>query len=101
MPLTPEKKSEYDRKRHIRNKEFLQNYKLDKGCMDCGYNKHHAALQFDHIPNTEKKFSVGSGTSQSKKMLMEEINKCEVVCANCHTIRTFDRGQLSTQLKRR
>ena len=69
---------------------YLQEYKLSKGCADCGYKKHHAALDFDHI-GTDKLINVCNAKSieQAKK----EIKKCEVVCANCHRIRTYKRLQ--------
>lgn len=67
-------------------------YKLEKGCADCGYNLHPAALEFDHLPGTEKKFNVGEKIGVYKfERLWEEIAKCEVVCANCHAIRTESR----------
>ena len=69
---------------------FLRSYKILHGCMDCGFNSHHAALEFDHVSG-EKKLNVclSKSISQAKK----EIEKCQVVCSNCHKIRTFDRLQ--------
>lgn len=77
-------------KRYRQVQNFLREYKLSKGCFDCGYKNHHAALEFDHI-NGDKKINVcfAKSVSQAKK----EIKKCEVVCANCHAIRTFERLQ--------
>ena len=72
----------------------IHNYQIEKGCMDCGYNKHPAALEFDHRPGTKKSFNIGEqmGT-YSREKLWEEIEKCDVVCANCHSIRTATRRQ--------
>ena len=72
----------------------IHDYQLEKGCVDCGYKGHPAALEFDHIPGTEKKFNIGEkiGT-YSREILWEEIDKCDVVCANCHAIRTANRRQ--------
>ena len=66
--------------------------KKQRGCVDCGYNAHAVALQFDHI-NGNKKDSVSNliRSDYAWKTILEEINKCEVVCANCHAIRTRDR----------
>lgn len=70
----------------------IQQYKLDKGCADCGFNSHAAALEFDHLPEFEKKFNIGEKMgSYSMATLLEEIAKCEIVCANCHAIRTATR----------
>ena len=74
-----------------RNQAVLEALKLESGCVDCGYNKDPVALDFDHLPEYEKKFNL-SGSTRSLKVLMEEASKCEVVCANCHRIRTRDRG---------
>lgn len=72
---------------------FLREYKIEKGCADCGYNKHHAGLQFDHLPQYEKTANVAALLGRNMDILMAEVLKCEVVCATCHAIRTFERGQ--------
>ena len=72
--------------------KFIQEWKVEKGCVDCGYNKHYAALDFDHL-SEDKLFNLGSSTAKGAgmKRVTEEIAKCEVVCANCHRIRTITR----------
>lgn len=66
---------------------------MEKGCMDCGYNAHPAALEFDHVSGT-KLFNIGEQVGKrSREKLWEEIAKCDVVCANCHNIRTAIRRQ--------
>lgn len=71
----------------------MRNYKLERGCMDCGYDKHWCALEFDHRPGEVKLFEphtlkcVGSW-----QQMLDEIAKCDVVCSNCHRIRTWERG---------
>lgn len=69
-------------------RKFLADYKLKKGCVDCGYSEHHAALDFDHIKD-EKSFNVCNAKSITSAKV--EIRKCEVVCSNCHRIRTYTR----------
>ena len=60
--------------------------------MDCGYKEHAIALDFDHRPGTEKvhdiAYMVGSRTWTA---IIEEIAKCDVVCSNCHRVRTYMR----------
>jgi hypothetical protein len=74
-----------------RKRAWLAAYKLAKGCVDCGYKAHPAALDFDHVTG-DKRFAIGRGvTSNSMEAVMEEIDKCEVVCANCHRVRTETR----------
>lgn len=69
-------------------KSFLAEYKLNAGCSDCGFDVHHVALEFDHI-NGEKSFNVCD--AKSIQHAKNEILKCEVVCSNCHRIRTYMR----------
>jgi len=70
----------------------IHEYQVKKGCADCGYNAHPAALEFDHLVGFEKKFNIGEQVGNySREKLWEEIAKCEVVCANCHAIRTANR----------
>jgi hypothetical protein len=72
-----------------RRRKKIQDIKMARGCADCGYNKYPEALDFDHRPGTEKLITIGgqlkSGTWQS---VLDEIAKCDVVCANCHRHRT-------------
>ncbi len=74
--------------------EFLANYKMSRGCTDCGYRGHPRALDFDHVSG-EKSFTIGGVNREGKSMkeILAEMGKCEVVCANCHRIRTFNRSQ--------
>ena len=71
-----------------------QIHKLAQGCADCGYNASAYALQFDHVRG-DKKANVSDLIRSDYKWetVLEEISKCEVVCANCHAIRTKTRGQ--------
>jgi hypothetical protein len=71
--------------------EWVDRYKLEKGCADCGYNDHPAALDFDHRPGTTKVRDIKHGNTLGWQALMDEVAKCDVVCANCHRIRTFNR----------
>lgn len=69
----------------------IQQIKLDSGCVDCGYNKHAEALDFDHIlPGKTAKISLVA-ISRTWDKVLEEIALCEVVCANCHRVRTASR----------
>lgn len=66
--------------------------KLDRGCADCGYSAHAVALDFDHV-NGDKLTNVASlvGRLAPWPLIEAEIAKCEVVCANCHRVRTVAR----------
>src|SRR4029077_932503 len=69
---------------------WLDAYKVAAGCTDCGYDAHPRALDFDHI-GTDKTGNVGRLAHHriAWDRLMAEIAKCEVVCANCHRVRTW------------
>lgn len=61
------------------------------GCFDCGYAAHPAALDFDHLPGSEKSFCIGQGARYPWATVLAEMAKCEVVCSNCHRVRTAER----------
>ena len=67
-------------------RRYLDAYKVQQGCLDCGYREHHAALHFDHVRG-EKAFNVCNAKSIAAALV--EIAKCDVRCANCHAVRTF------------
>lgn len=89
-PQWREKLNVQGKVRYQRVQEFLREYKLSRGCKDCGYRKHHAALEFDHISGKKE---INVCFSKSIEQAKKEIEKCEVVCSCCHRIRTFERLQ--------
>lgn len=65
-------------------KDMAIEYKGGK-CEKCGYNKCNGALEFHHLNPEEKDFSISSsGTTKSFERIKIEIDKCILVCANCH-----------------
>lgn len=74
-----------------KRRAFLAGVKLAAGCADCGYAEHHSALHFDHLPGTDKRFNISEGVAYAWERLASEMAKCEVVCANCHAVRTSAR----------
>lgn len=71
-------------------KKRLTEIKQSSGCKDCG-ESNPIVLDFDHI--RDKKYNVSRMIHDgfSWKAISKEIQKCEVVCANCHRIRTHNR----------
>ena len=54
-------------------------------CNRCGYDEHPAALQFHHIDPTTKSFAInGNKLLLNEQRVLDELNKCELLCANCH-----------------
>jgi hypothetical protein len=61
-----------------------------KPCAQCGIQYDWWIMQFDHVRG-EKLFNISSYPGQSLSRVKAEIEKCEVVCANCHSDRTYRR----------
>lgn len=54
-------------------------------CNKCGYNKCLGAMEFHHLDPKEKDFSIGNkGYTRSWDKVKEELDKCVLLCANCH-----------------
>lgn len=85
------KGQDVQRRYTAKRRQWVQEEKLRRGCIDCGYNKHAAALDFDHVEGS-KRFNI-SRVKRSLEALRAEIAKCVVRCSNCHRIRTFESRQ--------
>ena len=67
-----------------RTKQKLVDYKGGK-CIECGYKKCIDALEFHHRNPNEKEFGISTkGTTRSYKKLIKEVDKCDLLCSNCH-----------------
>jgi hypothetical protein len=73
------------RRRKLDLRRWLREYKTSLVCTDCG-ETHPAALDFHHTDASEKELSIGEVTAYgwSRRKVLAEIAKCEVLCANCH-----------------
>ena len=61
-------------------------------CKDCGETYHPEVMEFDHLEGEEKSRCVSTMVGNtSVERLLAEIEKCEIVCANCHRMRTIIR----------
>jgi len=85
-------------KRWKDNRERMQDWIEDKysgiPCMDCNIVFKWVAMDFDHRPEEIKSFCIGNHGSYkaSPKAIAKvekEIAKCDLVCSNCHRIRTW------------
>ena len=70
-------------------KQYLDKYKLSKGCERCGYSECPEALHFHHIGDKEFCISKAIYDGTSLEKIKEEIKKCVILCANCHAEITF------------
>ncbi len=70
--------------------QMLVAYLREHPCVDCGESDV-LVLEFDHLG--DKEFSIGGAfRDRSLQAILDEMAKCEVVCANCHRRRTATRG---------
>ena len=78
--------------RKKQNLAYTTAFKEEKGCQDCKRRPPAYVLDFDHITDN-KRSNVSQMVSDgcSLEAIIEEIAKCEVICANCHRIRTHER----------
>lgn len=82
--ISNENKAKYitARRKKIRYK-FIE--KLGGKCSICGYNKSKNALEFHHLDKEKKDFNLSyKGLRNSIENLNKEIEKCILVCSNCH-----------------
>jgi hypothetical protein len=70
--------------------EFLREVRR-RPCADCGGVFSPWVMDFDHRDPAKKSFNVMSGRARlmSRSRLIAEIDKCDIVCANCHAARTY------------
>lgn len=86
--------------RNKKNRKVLQDYILmhfkSNFCKDCE-NSDVRVLEFDHLPEFKKSKDISRMISDSVSIntLQKEMDKCEVVCSNCHKIRTVERSKTS------
>jgi hypothetical protein len=61
-------------------------------CADCGQSFPPWVMDFDHRDPRTKSFALAAGKAllKSREVLLVEIAKCDIVCANCHAIRTYN-----------
>lgn len=81
------------RKQRLRetNLAYLRELKSKTPCTDCGRKYHYAVMDFDHLDPKQKTNIVRYFRNFSIERMKQEIAKCELVCANCHRVRTYTR----------
>ena len=78
---------DYDNERTAKAAKLINDFK-DKPCADCGIRYPSYVMDFDHTLGN-KLHNISRMRNHSIENLLIEIAKCDVVCANCHRIRTF------------
>ncbi len=79
-----------ERERCRDRREFIDSLKQDKPCLDCGGLLPPFCMDFDHVRG-EKRLPLSQMVTYSPEVIVAEIEKCDLVCACCHRIRTEQR----------
>lgn len=75
-------------KRAAANKNLISQLK-QQPCQDCGKTYPECCMQFDHrVPSLKEHNVADMVYGYSQKSLQKEIDKCDILCANCHCMRT-------------
>lgn len=81
-------RAEYNKKAVSKRRKKLKEMSIEYGgskCQICGYSKCSRALNFHHIDASKKDFGLSAkGLTRSWKKIKTELDKCILVCANCH-----------------
>lgn len=93
------KKYYLDRNRELRarNREMYRAAKEGKPCAHCGGVFPQVCMDFDHREPEGKRLCVAQMLGFSWSVIQEEINKCDLLCANCHRIKTYETANLQKQ----
>ena len=78
-------------KRRKGNRRFITEFKTNKPCKDCNKIYPPYVMDFDHLRDKEFGLSKTLSYQWGKERVIREIEKCELVCANCHRERTYSR----------
>lgn len=84
-----QKSTSYYRPILVRNQKFVLDYLLKHSCVTCGESDP-VVLEFDHRDRDQKVMEIGAAITSgwSLERIKEEIDKCDVLCANCHKRKT-------------
>ena len=94
--MRKQKNKAYKKRDMLRKK--VRDYKNKTPCTDCGIQYPFYVTDFDHVDDGSVKIDTVSKliNSGSTRKVEEEIAKCELVCSNCHRVRTYTRLNDST-----
>jgi hypothetical protein len=83
---------ERTRQRRRDNRDLIKAIKENTPCVDCGIIYPYYVMDFDHLGKEAKVGNIATMTiTHGKNAILAEIAKCELVCSNCHRIRTHNR----------
>ena len=74
-----------NKQQYFNRRKWFYDIKAELKCERCGFD-HPAALDFHHKDPTQKSFGISANKHIDKEKVLDEIKKCEVLCANCHRV---------------
>lgn len=87
-PWTPEKARTRAERRKARRAKFWQ--LLGGKCAECGSTQD---LEFDHLDPTQKEITISKNIDRNDVSLLEEVQKCQLLCKKCHHAKTLRRQE--------
>ena len=89
-----QKQKDLAKARKQKLKKMVRDLKEGTPCADCGQRFPSFVMDYDHRDSSTKfeMVSVLVGQGRGKQMILDEIDKCDLICANCHRARTHRRG---------
>ena len=83
------------RRYYLENLLFIRRYKITNPCIDCGHHYSWVVMEFDHREKRSSRMElIAYKVHRRRNILLAEMQKCDLVCANCHRVRTYERGLL-------
>lgn len=90
-------KQERDRQRRLETKAAIDALKAAP-CADCARCFPPVAMDFDHVGGKTRSIATMVASAYKLDLILEEIKKCEIVCACCHRLRTAARKENSAPM---
>ena len=91
-------RAEYTRRRRDKRKDLLIE-KFGNKCHDCKGIFHKCAYDFHHLNPLEKKFEIAPSLDRNWNTILEEVEKCIMLCSNCHRVRHYREDRGDTEFK--
>ena len=80
----------------LKRRELVRQIK-SRACADCGIQYPFYVMDFDHREGETKEYELNRIDRMTTRALLREIEKCDVVCSNCHRVRTYKRRNKHTE----
>lgn len=86
------RRRERQRRRREQLRAWMAGLKRGVPCADCGEVFQPGVMHWDHLPGLPKIDAISTLVeSRTRTLVLDELAKCELVCANCHAVRTASR----------